>query len=163
MNAKTDEASGQTGFDLPTDVMFEIAWRAGATTQYSWGDTLDLSYLVCQESLVELRGGAPFNGIDFPRAVGTMQPNAWGFYDMAGNQWEWCLDVLSSNVDMATHSTPFNPYEKDGETRRRLRGGPYRNKANGSDAQQFMCSFQNYQFADNANVERGFRVAWIRW
>ena len=52
-------------FDLPTEVMFEIAERAGATTVYYWGNTVDASYIVCSD-----------NSGSSTVAVGSRLPNA---------------------------------------------------------------------------------------
>jgi 5-(carboxyamino)imidazole ribonucleotide mutase len=65
-------------FDLPTDVMWEIAARAGATTVYSWGDD---SITDKFEDYVVL------NSI---KDVGTKLPNNWGIYDTTGNADEIC-------------------------------------------------------------------------
>ena len=77
-------------FDLPTEVMFEIAQRAGATTVYSWGDSNNVltNYCICSEN----NGGGTQNAKNATSAVGSKLPNNWGFYDTAGNVWEWCRD-----------------------------------------------------------------------
>ena len=87
-------------FDLPTEVMFEIAQRAGATTAYSWGDDASKvpDYCICSENNGE---GTQANK-NATSAVGTKLPNDWGIYDTAGNVWEWCRDRGINSNRVAT-------------------------------------------------------------
>ena len=68
-------------FDLPTEAQWEYACRAGTTTTYYWGNSMDGAY-------------AWYSGNSSSKThmVGTRTPNAWGLYDMSGNVREWCLD-----------------------------------------------------------------------
>jgi formylglycine-generating enzyme required for sulfatase activity len=68
-------------FTLPTESQWEYACRAGTTTMYSWGDNINPKLANYADS-----------GLDKTRAVGSYRPNAWGFYDMHGNVWEWTAD-----------------------------------------------------------------------
>lgn len=80
--------SGKTGktYRLLTEAEWEYAARAGSTTTYSWGDTID-----CGKASYD--GG---KGSDCPargtRQVGSYSANRWGLHDMIGNVWEWCED-----------------------------------------------------------------------
>ena len=74
-------------FDYPTEVMHEIAARAGATTVYLWGDTTD-GYA---DYAVDVNSGNT-------KQVATKKPNAWGFYDMCGLGYDYCLGSLRCNV-----------------------------------------------------------------
>ena len=132
------------GFDLPTEVMYEIAERAGATTVYYWGDNMDTDYLACNENSTSTV------------AVGSRLPNAWGLYDAAGNVWEWCLDDSVSG-NMADRTDAFAPAWSSG-TSRRIRGGYW---ANESSSPNFRASFRNSSTASNRGNNIGFRVAAI--
>ena len=98
-------------FDLPTEVMYEIACRAGATNVYWSGNEPDASHIWCKENAGEGTdmGGSKGSTV----AVGLKSPNAWGLYDMAGNVSQWCLD--DSNVSglvgyMTSRPDAFTPY-----------------------------------------------------
>lgn len=132
------------GFDLPTEVMFEIAERAGATTLYYWGDAADASYVVCKE-----------NSGSSTVAVGSRLPNAWGLYDTAGNVWEWCLDDKVSG-DISGRVDAFTAAWASG-TERRIRGGYYSNELSNFN---FRASSRNSaSISSRGNI--GFRVATI--
>ena len=101
-------------FDLPTEAQWEYACRAGTTTTYYWGDSMNGNYAwYANNSSIK------------SHIVGTKAPNAWGLYDMSGNVWERCLDwygTLSYGTDpKGASSGSFRVY----------RGGSYSASGNG--------------------------------
>ena len=107
------EKSGKA-FDLPTDKQWEYACAAGCEADYNNGG-------MCTDgkknAAMDAVGRYKFNGgwncdkwggfswKNFEKTadrdcdpshgtavVGSYEPNQWGFYDMHGNVWEWCLD-----------------------------------------------------------------------
>ena len=68
-------------YQLPSEAQWEYACRAGTSTNYSWGDEIDVKLANYQES-----------GLKKTKAVGSYRPNPWGFYDMHGNISEFCAD-----------------------------------------------------------------------
>ena len=136
------------GFDLPTEVMFEIAERAGATTTYYWGNEMNEDYVV-----------SAGNSGSSTVAVGSRLPNAWGLYDTAGNVWEWCLDgYVSGNLTARTDA--FTPAVGTSSSRRYRGGGCYTDAVSAKYA-EFYASNRKSSSKTTTGKWLGFRVAMI--
>lgn len=86
-------AAAEARIWLPSDTAWECACRAGTTSRYPWGDTFNPKY-----------GNFGANrGARKPKRVGSIAPNAYGFYDMIGNVGEWC-DEWHSDTRWPYHS-----------------------------------------------------------
>ncbi len=69
-------------YRLPTEFEWEYAARAGATGDIAWPDIQACAQLEKTTT----------------QAVGLKKPNAWGFYDMLGNVWEWVQDYYNEKI-----------------------------------------------------------------
>jgi len=134
-------------FDLPTEVMWEIACRAGATTVYFWGDTWDSQYAVAANWKSTV-------------AVGSKLPNAWGLYDTIGNTEEWTLDDHTEwGFNMANRADAFTPgYNASASRPKVTRGGSW--NVSTSDAYLRASGRRNRANTTQGNAI-GFRVALI--
>ena len=74
-------------FSLPTSEQWEYLARGGSTARYPWGDSNDPSvaglYAVTADTVTTLSG---------PQRTGSLAPNGFGLYDVAGNAWELTSD-----------------------------------------------------------------------
>ena len=106
---------------LPTEAQWEYACRAGTTTAYSWGDSIDktnANYLWKGEDDYNF-----FKDDKQPCEIGRYAPNSWGFYDMHGNVGEWTADWLGRYPG----SNPvINPTGATSGHHRVTRGGSWR-------------------------------------
>ena len=78
-------------FSLPTEAQWEYACRAGTTTPFHFGDTLNGDKANCN-------GNYPYGTstkgqyLRKTSEVGSYPANVWELYDMHGNVYEWCSD-----------------------------------------------------------------------
>jgi formylglycine-generating enzyme required for sulfatase activity/nucleoside phosphorylase len=125
--------------DLPTEVEWEYACRAGTTTTFCSGDT--------EEDLGRV-GWFNGNSEGKIQPVGRKLPSPFGLYDMHGNVWEWCTDW----------SIPPGSTDPEDSTReqggwRVLRGGSWFNEARRAR------SAERSRWPSNAGYELvGFRI-----
>ena len=125
-------------FDLPTEAQWEYTCRAGTTTTYSYGDSANGNYMWYAD-----------NSSSKTHEVGTKKANPWGFYDMHGNVWEWCLDWYNSSL-----SGGEDPVGSSSGSRRVLRGGSWF-----IDASRCTSSSLGYNYPSIDNNDHGFRLS----
>ena len=161
LNTLTKLKCGVSGFDLPTEPMFEIACRAGATTKYFWGGELDTSYIVCNANATENTD------------PGERHPNAWGLYGMSGGSvWQMCRDYFGAigpkYMKTAFDGDPFTPVgDSYGNNNYYVRrgGGAYdgdaTNMAKTGAGRYFYASYRTSARGNLSSSTQGFRVAYV--
>jgi formylglycine-generating enzyme required for sulfatase activity len=141
LSALPAEKGASRFYRLPTEAEWEYACRAGTTTAYHTGKTLEAKH-------------ANFSGSSVNRVakVGSYKPNAWGLYDMHGNVWQWCADWHDDNYyRVSPKKDPSGP--KVGNSRE-VRGGCFLNTA-----RQCRAAYRVYVHPTYASNHVGFRVA----
>ncbi len=113
LSAVPEERAAGRHYRLPTEAEWEYACRAGTSTMFNTGDTLELY----QARFATIKRWWPK-----PTApVGSYPPNAWGLYDMHGNVWEWTADWFSAKY--YKRSRVDDPAGPSRGTHHTLRGG----------------------------------------
>jgi formylglycine-generating enzyme required for sulfatase activity len=88
-------------YRLPSEAEWEYAARAGTTTAYPWGDTIDYNRGNFGMRGKGARGPYAEAGdkwLNETAPVGSFAPNAWGLYDMHGNIFEWTQDCYEADM-----------------------------------------------------------------
>ncbi len=127
-------------YRLPTEAEWEYACRAGSTTRWCMGDSLEdlCNYAWFRE-----------NSEYAVHRVGRRRPNRFGLFDMHGNVWEWCHDWYGPYSDREV----VDPTGPPRGTTRVTRGGPcdWAIEKTRSSARGYLNQFTLY-------MSNGFRV-----
>lgn len=128
--------SRKTGhrYRLPSEAEWEYASRAGTSTRYSWGDGAE--WICASANVLDMSGIAQHPNWDWNAVcddgqpvtapVGSYPPNAWGFFDLTGNVWEWTQDCWHPDYTGAPATSA--PWIVNGDCDKRVnRGGGWGN------------------------------------
>ena len=111
-------------YRLPSEAEWEYACRAGTTTPFHFGETINTDLANCSKNDTEaFEPRSKYRKETTP--VGHYQvANAFGLYDMHGLVWEWCADPWHKNYDGAPEDGSVWNFGGD-RNRRVLRGGSW--------------------------------------
>jgi formylglycine-generating enzyme required for sulfatase activity len=121
--ARLSQATGKA-YRLPSEAQWEYACRAGTTTPFAFGATLNTDIANYDGNYTYANGK---KGVYREQTidVGSFPPNAWGLYDMHGNVWEWCEDSWHDNYNGAP--TDGTAWTDNSTENKLLRGGSWIN------------------------------------
>jgi eukaryotic-like serine/threonine-protein kinase len=98
----------QRNYRLPFEAEWEYACRAGTTTPFYCGETIDSELANYCAWMVYGRGQSSGNSLNDKKKVGSYPANEYGLYDMHGNVEEWCADSRHPNyIDAPTNSVAW--------------------------------------------------------
>ncbi len=112
-------------YALPTEAQWEYAARAGGKEAYFWGGGIDCTRAMFANNPMKYDNCVSANTASGrkpgPAPVKSYPPNAWGFFDMHGNVWEWCEDLF----DRYDAVSVVDPCETESGKDRVRRGGSW--------------------------------------
>jgi formylglycine-generating enzyme required for sulfatase activity len=125
-----EEVLRQLGLSIPTEAQWERAARAGTSTPWWPGETIE-SFLTTEnlcdrtraesEHIVGLHDPERNDGSSGTAPVGTYPPNPFGLHDVIGNVREFCCDRLTVYSAPPLPGDGLRPYATFGK--RAARGG----------------------------------------
>lgn len=128
-------------YRLPTEAEWEYTCRADTKTKFSFGDSEDQ---LCDYGWYAKNSGRTTHPVKYK------MPNAWGFYDMHGNVWEWCSDWY----DSYPKGEVVDPVGPSNGSYRVFRGGGWNDEA------AFCGSANRFRYFPTYRLNNyGFRVA----
>jgi formylglycine-generating enzyme required for sulfatase activity len=136
-----EEKKEGRNYRLPTEAEWEHACRAGTASAYSFGD--DANKLLNHAWFLK-------NSKYHKHPVSEKKPNAWGFYDMHGNVWEWCSDRYGKYPDELV----TDPQGPAAGSNRVFRGGSWN-----LEARYCRSGVRGWNDSSFSNDNVGFRVA----
>jgi formylglycine-generating enzyme required for sulfatase activity len=116
-------------FTLPTEAQWEYAAKGGP--RYTHKELKDkqaaqLYAAYAGSDRLESCGWSDDNSHNETKPVGLKAPNELGLYDMSGNVWEWCRDVMDRGVYAKRKKSEVlaeDPVNLEGGVERVVRGG----------------------------------------
>jgi formylglycine-generating enzyme required for sulfatase activity len=119
-------------YRLPSEAEWEYACRAGTTTPFHFGETINAE--IANYDAQNGTFGKPVYGAgkkgeyrEETMEVGIFPANEWCLHDMHGNLWEWCEDDWHGSYEGAPIDGSAWLEENRTETKRLLRGGSWLN------------------------------------
>lgn len=147
------------GGRLPSEAEWEHAVRAGAQERkFPWGDeepTDDRFFCnIWQGRFPDLDTGA--DGYVGTAPVDSFAPNAFGFFNMAGNVWEWCSDPF--HVRSLFRDAKVRNRQSFRDRERVMKGGSY--LCHVSYCYRYRIAARSGRSPDTSTGNLGFRVAY---
>ncbi|MEM9005500.1 MAG: formylglycine-generating enzyme family protein [Cyanobacteria bacterium P01_F01_bin.86] len=149
--------STQRPYRLPSEAEWEYACRAGTTTPFHFGETLDTDYANYNGSSEKYGAYGPGKHGEYRRETTPIDTfgcaNNYGLCDMHGNVREWCQDYWHKDyVGAPENGSPWvTGGDKNGRVRR---GGSW-------VSNPWLCrsAYRNYNSPEFRNDYIGFRVS----
>jgi formylglycine-generating enzyme required for sulfatase activity len=123
-------------YSLPSETQWEYACRAGTTTPFHFGETIDSAIANYRAQDWEI-GGRTYPGKYGQGKLGEFRnkttpvgsfkvANTFGLYDMHGNVWEWCMDHWhDSYINASTDGSAWLDENSTENAARVRRGGSW--------------------------------------
>lgn len=148
-------------FRLPSEAQWEFACRAGKKEVRFWGDSpqkaCSYANIADQSARKKYKDTAIHDcndGFIDAAPSGFFQPNAFGFYDLLGNVWEWCEDWYGENYYQV--SPLKNPQGPAYGNYRVMRGGFWLSGPN-----DVRCANRSREIPQGRADTYGFRLVMI--
>lgn len=132
------------GYRLPTDAEWEYAARFNDGRVWPWGNSAP----TCSIARFQSCG---FGTIDIKSYSAAPAINGHGFYDLAGNVYEWCNDWHQCSLGVAATNDPVGPLSGSSKV---VRGGSW------SDAAASLRTTNRFSYQPQSSFSNvGFRIA----